>query len=661
MRALANVKHGFYIDCGAAHPVTDNVTLAFYKKGWSGINIEPDPEHFESLAKWRTNDINLNIGVGKESGALDYFQFKGTGYSTLSPVQAKVWIDQGINCTRHKVSVRSLNEIIGQFKPPQIHFVKIDVEGFEKNVLEGIDLAVTRPWIFVIEATLPNTNILADQDWRMLLETQGYERCLFDGINVYYCAKERPVIAERLKYPANCLDKFIENKHAEAHINASTLNSAIDIFRKALEYSKFRGLPAAQTRKISRLFAIPDYGKFTDAKFSGKIYFDITRLMESQVITGIERAVLNLASSLLRITRHLSLSIEFVGISKDNKLLAYRGDQAIAESELNIGHLVGHNFSPNFAEGDIWISAELNQKISSYKSIYAQIKRQKVKICSFVYDLFPLTNPEWSPPEEIQWFSSWWQTVISISDMMITDSRKVAHQVADYAQLFSPGENIAEKLRWLHLGADSLTNATTESLTQGSKYILSDFKYPTNGHPTFLTVATLHPRKGLEYLISEFNVLWSLGIKVNLIVTGISPLKNKTIQNLIQNSKYSDQFLIYAGYLSDAVLIDLYRTVDCVIYPSYDEGFGLPVLETLYEGGNVILRDNEINREIVAADDPVFWFSEQDNAPLRGTVIRFLKLARNPRNRRTTHRKFIRWDDSARALLNHISDIASPG
>ena len=47
--ALADVDNGFYIDVGAFDPVTDSVTYVFYKRGWHGINVEPQPHYFKKL------------------------------------------------------------------------------------------------------------------------------------------------------------------------------------------------------------------------------------------------------------------------------------------------------------------------------------------------------------------------------------------------------------------------------------------------------------------------------------------------------------------------------------------------------------------------------------------------------------------------------------
>jgi hypothetical protein len=66
-RVFHTIVDGFYVDVGAADPYVDSVTRMFYERGWSGINIEPNP-CFESLAEARTRDVNLRVAVGESDG-----------------------------------------------------------------------------------------------------------------------------------------------------------------------------------------------------------------------------------------------------------------------------------------------------------------------------------------------------------------------------------------------------------------------------------------------------------------------------------------------------------------------------------------------------------------------------------------------------------------
>src|SRR5262249_31332093 len=81
---------GFYIDVGAHDPVHLSVTKHFYDRGWSGINLEPEPVGFAKLCDQRPRDINLNVGVSDHDGAMTFYEAPGaTGWSTFSLAQAR--------------------------------------------------------------------------------------------------------------------------------------------------------------------------------------------------------------------------------------------------------------------------------------------------------------------------------------------------------------------------------------------------------------------------------------------------------------------------------------------------------------------------------------------------------------------------------------------
>ena len=84
-RALQEVKHGFYVDVGAADPEEWSVTRAFYDRGWSGINVEPLDEYFDKLSHARPRDTNLKVAVAREAGVRTLHTIAGSGLSTFNP------------------------------------------------------------------------------------------------------------------------------------------------------------------------------------------------------------------------------------------------------------------------------------------------------------------------------------------------------------------------------------------------------------------------------------------------------------------------------------------------------------------------------------------------------------------------------------------------
>ena len=69
-RRFNGKRNGYYVDIGAFDPVIFSNTNLFYQNNCEGINIEPNPENFERFKKFRTRDINLNLGISDEKNIL---------------------------------------------------------------------------------------------------------------------------------------------------------------------------------------------------------------------------------------------------------------------------------------------------------------------------------------------------------------------------------------------------------------------------------------------------------------------------------------------------------------------------------------------------------------------------------------------------------------
>ncbi len=190
-RALGHVDRGHYIDVGAHHPDIDSVTRAFYDRGWSGVNVEPLAEPAAQIAAVRPRDVTLRLALGAAPGELAFYEVAGTGLSTLDPAAAEAARAAGHAVRETVVTVRTLAEICRLHAAPEIHFLKIDVEGAERAVLEGADLEAYRPWIILAEATAPLSTRAVHAGWEPLLLAADYAFVWFDGLNRYYVSRER--------------------------------------------------------------------------------------------------------------------------------------------------------------------------------------------------------------------------------------------------------------------------------------------------------------------------------------------------------------------------------------------------------------------------------------------------------------------------------------
>jgi FkbM family methyltransferase len=213
-RALRDVSKGTYVDVGANDPSADSVTRAFYERGWRGINIEPVASLYDVLVKHRPEDVNIRAAAGAAESEMTFYEVPGTGLSTLDKSIADRHRSQGFTVNETRVVVRSLRSILRETPRPLIHFLKIDVEGWEHAVLQGMDLSSDRPWIVLVEATEPNTEIASHHMWEPLLLENGYTFVFFDGLNRYYLAREKHDLKSAFSYPVNCGDIYIKASEA---------------------------------------------------------------------------------------------------------------------------------------------------------------------------------------------------------------------------------------------------------------------------------------------------------------------------------------------------------------------------------------------------------------------------------------------------------------
>jgi FkbM family methyltransferase len=230
-RALRDAKQGFYVDVGAADPEEWSVTKAFYERGWSGINLEPLDEYFSKLTQERSRDTNLQIAAGRETGLRSLYTFAGTGLSTLDPQVAQRQKAADWKCAERVISVLPLTQILADYASRDIHFLKIDVEGAEGEVLEGLDLGRVRPWIVVVEATEPLSTVGTRAQWEHLVTERGYDFVYFDGLNAFYLAKEKSVLKERFGAPPNVFDDFVRWREWRVANDAAHLERLLEVTR----------------------------------------------------------------------------------------------------------------------------------------------------------------------------------------------------------------------------------------------------------------------------------------------------------------------------------------------------------------------------------------------------------------------------------------------
>jgi FkbM family methyltransferase len=220
---------GFYVDVGANDPNHDSVTKRFYLKGWRGINLEPNKLLWERLTFDRPRDINLRLGAGERNEKLAFREYSDSnGLSTFSHAMKEENERVKVGAFKdYDIEVRTLRDIFKEYSVADIDFLKIDVEGFEWEVIQGNDWDAYRPKVLCIEAN----HLTRLQKWHNFFDEIGYEFVFFDGINEYYRDKNRGPWSE-FSYPKAVL--AIPVITHEQHLQQSLLKTEISGLNREL-------------------------------------------------------------------------------------------------------------------------------------------------------------------------------------------------------------------------------------------------------------------------------------------------------------------------------------------------------------------------------------------------------------------------------------------
>jgi len=156
-----NKKKGFYIDVGCHHPIINNHTHLFYKKGWKGINIDLDFNSIDMFNFFRPRDLNIQTAISNEINDAElFFYHNRAAKNTISKAFAS-----GAKIIK-KIKTETLDNILStHLKDDQkIDFLSIDVEGNELNVLKGFNIKKYKPTLIMLEYIKPNVKEFYDKN-----------------------------------------------------------------------------------------------------------------------------------------------------------------------------------------------------------------------------------------------------------------------------------------------------------------------------------------------------------------------------------------------------------------------------------------------------------------------------------------------------------------
>jgi FkbM family methyltransferase len=156
LRRFEGADPGFYVDVGAHHPTRFSNTMALYRRGWNGINIDPNPAAIRLFEHARPRDINVCVGVANAGGSLTFHMFDEPAVNTFDADLADELVSNSSYrlIERRDIQVRRLADILGENLPASqtIDLMSIDVEGFDLVVMQSNDWRRFRARCLLVEA-----------------------------------------------------------------------------------------------------------------------------------------------------------------------------------------------------------------------------------------------------------------------------------------------------------------------------------------------------------------------------------------------------------------------------------------------------------------------------------------------------------------------------
>ena len=216
---------------------------------------------------------------------------------------------------------------------------------------------------------------------------------------------------------------------------------------------------------------------------------------------------------------------------------------------------------------------------------YTMPRRRTRPTVVTICDLTFFTNPEWHERSKVLFFQRAIRYAAQQADALISISETTTSLLREIAQPTAPITTIP---LGVDLGRFTLATGTNDALTTHG--LPSDVPY-------FFFLGTFEPRKGLDLLLEAFTLVANDDSEVELWLAGQAGWGTDGVAQQIAEHPFTDR-IRRLGYVDDARVPTLMRSSRAVCYPSRGEGFGLPVLEALACGAQVITSADTVMQEV---------------------------------------------------------------
>ncbi len=307
-------------------------------------------------------------------------------------------------------------------------------------------------------------------------------------------------------------------------------------------------------------------------------------------------------------------------------------------------------FELEVSKGDILLLLDSTWHLDIWSTV-DRLKQQEVKVISIIYDLIPLTYPQFCDDFLVKVFKEWFANSINLVDGYIAISHTVEKDLITYLNT-NFGTRVRDK-KFDHFILGSDFNYTRAK----DLHIRENIKEPFLNASTYLIVSTLEPRKNHKYLLDVFDKLWEQNISVNLCIVGRIGWKVEELMNRIKYHKECNHRLFHYDDLNDNELIFCYQNSKALLFPSIVEGFGLPIVESLTHHLPVFASDTPIHREV--GGDKIGYFDLKESDDLVDKIIEIETKGIPKELIPSEDYRWIDWSESTNILLDKMNKMTA--
>ncbi len=256
------------------------------------------------------------------------------------------------------------------------------------------------------------------------------------------------------------------------------------------------------------------------------------------------------------------------------------------------------------------------------------------KSVATVFDITSIAQPNWHQQRTTQLDSLRFQRISKYADLVLTISQ---NSKRDFLNYFSNS-----RVDVIYPGSSSIFSRKINKEKMGT--ILRKY----NLDPGYiLSVGTLEPRKNLTSLIKAY---LKVNLSMPLVLVGAKGWKN---QEIIDRIKKQSTKIRLVGFIPDEELAILYKGALCLVYPSFYEGFGIPILESMKCGTPVISSNTSSLTEV--GGDAVLYIDPYDQRTTEEALVKIVgdsKLRTSLVSKGRKQAQKFSWTKSANKLIS---------